>query len=371
MRTAFKILISYFLTVAVLFSLVSCEWNLAGETDSNDDTDITDTMPDITEVQNVTTETTPNEAASEKTTTSHFDEIPPAQSTPGETVTTNDVLEQTTPQETEPGRTTAWEEVTSPEQTITSEVITTFEEITTSKETTDPEEITTPEEITSPEVTTSFAETETTYPQNTTFPEETTTPELPHEHKIVNGQCVCGYVLVVENVSQYDNDGDGEKDVFYFSSVLPERFTAKGVIHFEAGEYMPSSRWVGTPYEAGDNYYFCRNDRKSYIMYEIEVAEAGIYELAIYQRMKDIGLRGAKFTVNEDSDEKYAIATSYQFDTEQALIEVCEGRTALASYMFGIRLELVEGVNSIKIELGPGIADGQYFREFYLIKMSE
>ena len=176
----------------------------------------------------------------------------------------------------------------------------------------------------------------------------------------------------MENVSQYDNDGDGNKDVFYFSSVLPERFTSKNAIHFEAGEYMPYlSSWVGTPYEAGDNYYFCRSDRKSYIVYEIEVAEAGVYEMAIYQRMKDTELRGAKFTVNEGSDVKYTLSTSYQFITEQALTEVCEGTTALASYMFGIELELVAGINVIKIELGPGIVDSQYFREFYLIKASE
>ena len=341
MKTAFKTILLYCLAVVVLFSLVSCERGLGGVTDSAGKADKNDTAPTVTTTQDTIPEITISESVVETTTTDTFaqdtmtltfDETSGEQTTPVQTIPTDGTSEPTAPEETVPEKTTAYEEITVPEE------VTTLEEATT--------------------------------PRHTTITEETTTPELPHEHSIVNGQCVCGFVLVVENTSLYDNDGDGNKDVFCFSSVLPERFTSNNAIHFEAEDFIPDlSLKVGTSFEGGDMYYYCRNDRKSYIVYEIEVSDSGVYEMAIYQRMRDTDVHGAKFIVNEGSTSKYSVATSYQFSTEQALVEVCWG-TAMTSYMFGIELELVAGVNYIKIELAPGVENSQYFRDFYLVKTS-
>ena len=349
MQTAFKKFVLYFLAGVLLLTLASCEETSNGFLNAIGGTNTSDSIPTIAEAEDripeiIPEETTPeatspkeeNSGDDEQTTTvTDFDESSVQQTTPEEMISTDITLEQETP------------EITNPEETTTTVETTTFEQTTT------------PEE--------GMGE-----PQETTVPEETTTPEPPHEHIMINGQCVCGYAIVLENESLFDNDKDGDMDIFYFSSVLPERFTAKNALHFGADEYDSGlSSWVGISYEGGDTYYFCRNDRKSYIVYEVEVAQAGVYEMAICQRMKDTEVHGAKFTVNEDSDEKYIYATSYQFANEQDMTEVCENTSTMSSYMFGIELELAAGVNYIKIELAPGIESGQYFRDFYLVKTSK
>ena len=354
MKFAARHLILYCLTVAILGMMVSCNWNSNRREDSINEGTVTDAVPIITDTF---TPTEPELTIPEETTTSAII----AEGTP---------LEPIAPQETTPDVQTSTEEITEntttkenviPEEITTPEGITTSEEITTPGEITTPEEITTSEEITTPE--------EITPPEEITTPEEVT-PDPPHKHTIINGQCACGFVLVVENASLYDNDQDGKADIFYFSSVLPERFTSESVVHFRADEYEPdlSSR-VGVSYEGGETHYYCRKDKKSYIVYAVEVAEAGVYEMAVHQRMKDLDVHGAKFTIDEGGAEKYSFATSYQFATEQALMEICGSMTS--SYMFGIQLELSAGVNYIKIELPPGVENSQYFRDFYFVKTSK
>jgi hypothetical protein len=57
-----------------------------------------------------------------------------------------------------------------------------------------------------------------------------------HEHAIQNGKCVyCDYELeFIEFPSTFDNDNDGNLDVFYFSHALPEKFTGDDVIWVDA-----------------------------------------------------------------------------------------------------------------------------------------
>ena len=319
MKTVFKILILYCLTLAILFSGTSCEKDAKREEGSSQEDAVVVTKA-VTDTQG----TTLTEANSE---------TPP--------------FDVTTPEET-------ISEVTEPEETAPEESTT---------ETTMPEPI--EPEATEPNTDTSLEDV-----FQSTIPEETTTPEPPHKHTLVNGQCACGYVPVVESVSSYDNDNDGKNDVFYFSPVLPEAFKTGGVICFWAGEYVDyMSSWVGITWE--DYCYYCRTDKKSYIVYEIEVAEAGIYEMAIHQKMKDCEERGAKITVNEGSVNAYSIQTSYQFATEEALEQICENAATMSSYMFGIELELAAGVNYIKIELASGVKGNQYFRDFYLVKTED
>ena len=319
MKTVFKILILYCLTLAILFSGTSCEKDAKREEGSSQEDAVVVTQG-VTDTQG----TTLTEANSE---TSPFD--------------------VTTPEET-------ISEVTEPEETAPEESTT---------ETTMPEPI--EPEATEPNTDTSLEDV-----FQSTISEETTTPEPPHKHTLVNGQCACGYVPVVESVSSYDNDNDGKNDAFYFSPVLPEAFKTGGVICFSAGEYVDyMSFGVGITWE--DYCYYCRTDKKSYIVYEIEVAEAGIYEMAIHQKMKDCEERGAKITVNEGSVNAYSIQTSYQFATEEALEQICENAATMSSYMFGIELELAAGVNYIKIELASGVKGNQYFRDFYLVKTDD
>ena len=247
MKSAFKPLILYCLTITILLSFVSCEWNLNRYDLLTKEE--TDAASENAEVQiDTPTSTQPETVILQDTVSSEM------------------IPETTTPESLPPQETTFEVQVTTPEmpEDTTEEVIP--EESTSPEESENFEEITSREEITIPQETTIK---EVTKPQETTVPAEITTPEPPHEHTFINGQCVCGCVLILENESLFDNDKDGNKDIFSFSAVLPERFTYKNAIHFGADEY---DDYLSLKVGIGDTYYFCRNDKKSYIVYAVEVA---------------------------------------------------------------------------------------------------
>lgn len=321
MKPAFKVLILYCLTLAVLFSGTSCEKDAKREEGSSQEESAAVTQA-VTDTQGTAlTETTP--------------EPPP--------------FDVTAPEGTIP-------EVTEPEETIPEESTT---------ETTTPEPI--EPEVTEPNTDTSWEDI-----SQSTTPEETTAPKPPHEHTLINGQCACGYVTVVESISSYDNDNDGKNDVFYFSPLLPKKFKSDDVIQFSAGEYTKASYVGESIVSEGENfnYWYCRDGKKAYLIYEVEVAEAGIYKMAIHQKMKDCEERGAKITVNAGSENAYSIETSYQFSQEDLLM-ACDNEQSMSSYMFGIELELAAGVNYIKIEAASNTENNQFFREFYLVKTGD
>ena len=194
---------------------------------------------------------------------------------------------------------------------------------------------------------------------------------------MVNGQCACGFIPVIENISVYDNDKDGKGDVFYFSPVLPERFgDEENVISFSAGDYHPE-KFFEVGFARVNKYYGCWQCKekilKSYIVYEIEVAEAGIYEMAIHTRLEDGDTveRGAKYTVNEGSENAYSLEISYQFATQEELVAARDNDKTVSSYMFGIELKLEAGINTIKIEAASQSPKNQKFCDFYFVKVAD
>ena len=281
--------------------------------------------------------------------------------TPAATTPAVTTPEATTPEATTPEATTP--EVTTPEVT-TPEVTT--PEVTTPEVTTP--EVTTPE-VTTPEVTTP----EVTTPEVTT--PEVTTPEQPpvHEHEIVDGKCECGFIPVFENSSVYDNDGDGKNDVYLFTPVLPEKFTAEGAVHVWAGDYIPelSSSYVSSAAFNDIRHWYCTEGKGEFFVIKVTVAEAGVYEMAIHMRMKDAQERGTKYTVNEGTANEYTFETSFQFATAEDAYAARENDYTMSSYMFGINVNLVAGDNFIKIEQSTKSPKCQHYRDFYFAKVGE
>ncbi len=193
---------------------------------------------------------------------------------------------------------------------------------------------------------------------------------------MVNGQCACGFIPVIENISVYDNDKDGKGDAFYFSPVLPEKFgDEENVISFSAKDYIDGPLvHPGTTSNRRYKFWQCREDRDmSYMVYQVEVAEAGIYEMAIHTRLEDGDTveRGAKYTVNEGSENAYSFEISYQFATQEELVAARDNDKTVSSYMFGIELKLEAGINTIKIEAASQSPKNQKFCDFYFVKVAD
>ena len=272
---------------------------------------------------------------------------------------------------------------------------------TTSQETT-PQE-TTPQETTPQETT----------PQQTTTPEITTPEQPPHEHLfgdatvtkeptcVQNGEktayCTCGETEVTEIPatgvhqyvgtscvwcrgvdpslgltpvpSAYDADGDGKNDVYHFSTQLFTTFQ-KGV-HVWAGDYDKtlSSSSIGTATFVNIKHWYVAEDSGQYIVYRVTVPEAGVYEMAIHMRMKDSKERGTKYTVNEGTDYEQVFQTSHAFEGDGYL--QVRNEATLGTYMYGIRVHLLEGENLIRIEQSSNSPNSQHYRDFYFVKVDE
>ena len=311
MKRIFSCILFGCLTAAILLTIVSCTPNGNGEP--------TPTAEEST--PNILEQITPNPTPSE--------EIIPEGTAPEEII-------ETTSAETTSAETTSAETTSIEAQTQTSPPIIDSQEPPL-------EETTTPRETATPE--------ETTIPEETATPEQTTQP-------------------AVENTSAYDNDHNGVRDIFYFWPTLPERFENGDTLHFSAGYSVQASGMGTGSVTDGENYqyWYCREGRNSYILYQIEVDEAGIYELAIHQRMRDTEERGAKITVNNGEQ---VLQISYRFATNEELLLVCDNEKSMSSFMFGIVLELKEGINTVKIEAAGATEKNQYFRDFYLIKITD
>ena len=183
---------------------------------------------------------------------------------------------------------------------------------------------------------------------------------------LVNGQCACGWIPIIEAASAYDNDKNGENDLFYFSPKLPEAFKGDGVITLLAEKYDKKD-YFGVRYGSVSGrykYWYCQEGKSSYMTYQIEVPEAGTYELAIYMYLEAAQKAyGARYTVNGSEP----IQTSYQFTNEELAL-ARENEETMSAYMFGIQIELKEGTNTIKIEGASGTEYNQLFRAFYFVK---
>lgn len=260
-------------------------------------------------------------------------------------------------------------------------------------------EATTPAQTTPPETT----------PSETTTPDVTTTPEEPHQHvygeAIVtkeptcaqNGTktayCICGdfqetdipatgehYYLgsacqgcgqsdpsLIGVTSAYDANNDGENDVYYFSTKLIDDF--RNGVHVWAGDYDKtlSSSTVSSATFVNIKHWYVSENSGQYIVYRVMVPEAGIYEMAIHMRMKDSYERGTKYTVNEGTEYEQVFETSHSFLGDGYL--TVRDEDTLGTYMYGIRLNLVEGENLIKIEQSSVSPKNQHYRDFYFIKV--
>ena len=195
----------------------------------------------------------------------------------------------------------------------------------------------------------------------------------PHYHEFVDGKCECGFVPpVLENESVYDNDGDGKNDVYLFTAALPEKFRGEDAVHVWAGDYVPE---LSRLYVSVDSFFpirewSCPTGSGDYYVYKVTVPETGIYEMAIHTHLWATKTRGAKFTVNKDTENEYTFELSYQFTTEEASAAM-ENDYTRTSYMYGIQVELQAGDNYIRIEEPTQELKAFYFRNFYFVKVEE
>lgn len=203
---------------------------------------------------------------------------------------------------------------------------------------------------------------------------ETVTVSLPAtgEHLYRGNACMgCGQnkIPLTAVPSIYDANGDGRKDVYYFSPLLTDRFD--NAVHIEAKNYDKelSSAVVSTSTGGGLPHWYVTYGQNQYIVYRVTVPEDGLYEMAIHFRMKDEQVRSAKYTVNGGTEHEEIFETSHGFTG--TAYEAVRDATTLTSYMYGITVNLVAGENIIKIEEGSGSDKTQHYRDFYFVKVGE
>ncbi len=270
--------------------------------------------------------------------------------------------------------------------------------------TTDPTTEPTTEPITEPGTT-----PEETTPEETT-PEETTPQKPPHEHLFEfvgitkeptcteagtqlfacscgaeetgevsatgihlyeNGICsMCGDapIPLYAVPSVYDADGDGKKDIYNFSPKLLESY--KNGIHVWAKNYLPESRCSTTSAGGIQHWYVTENQNPAqFIVYKVTVPEDGQYEMVIHLRLKDAQERGTKYTVNAGTEYEYTFETSYgHSDLNYAPLRDI---STYSTYMYGIKVNLVAGDNTIKIEQSSSSSKCQHYRDFYFVRTGD
>ena len=196
-----------------------------------------------------------------------------------------------------------------------------------------------------------------------------------HEHSIVEGVCkYCDYEFETFEVpSTFDNDKDGNMDVFYFSAALPEEFTGEDVIWLDAfngstGDHMTYDEiGVGSGSLPYPHVYNSDQVLTDSIAFTITVEKAGLYNVAAHYRIKDQKVRGAKFIANEGTENEYAINHTYGWATADEAYEVRNNDFLIGAYMTGLVLELQAGENTITIRVADGVAKSQHFRDLYLV----
>lgn len=190
------------------------------------------------------------------------------------------------------------------------------------------------------------------------------------EHTFKEGICtVCGEadIPLYASTSHYDADGDGQKDVYYFSTELSN--AAKEGIHLWAGNYEGTLSTFEQPLTVGGHQHcYVSANSTQQIVYYVTVPEAGIYEMILHMRLKDGLERGAKYFINEGSDHEQIFETSHAFDSQT--LELARNET-VGTYMYGVRVSLVAGKNSIKITCASSSPKTQHFRDFYFVKIGE
>ena len=198
---------------------------------------------------------------------------------------------------------------------------------------------------------------------------QTTAIPATGEHRFINNVCsICGEKDIPRyaNASQYDADGNGEVDIYYFS---PEQSSSSlQGIHVWAGDYDKAlSADVKTATISGIKHWYIEASGGS-LIYRVTVPEDGIYEMVLYMRLKDSEVRGAKYIINEGAAFEQIFETSHQIDAQT--LEDARDAT-VGAYMYGIYVRLVAGENTIKITASSSVSKTQHYRDFYFVKTSD
>ena len=86
--------------------------------------------------------------------------------------------------------------------------------------------------------------------------------------------------------------------------------------------------------------------------------------MAVHIRLKDSKVRGAKFYVNEGKEGEYSFETSYGWANDTEAFSTRNNDKLIGSYMYGIKVTLKAGENTIKIT-EASCDKTQHFRSFY------
>jgi len=202
-----------------------------------------------------------------------------------------------------------------------------------------------------------------------------------HEHRIEGGKCVyCDYTFEYSEVaSVFDNDGDGNNDVYFFAAALPEQFNdairidafkdaASEGNHIEYDE-IRAGYLDKYPNPMPYPHVYCSDLSANELIYTIYVEEAGTYEMAVHLRIKDNRVRGAKYVINKGTENEYAFSTSYEWSSAEDAYAVRNNDLLIGAYMYGITIELQAGKNTIHITNDESIVKPQHFRDFYLVPL--
>lgn len=196
-----------------------------------------------------------------------------------------------------------------------------------------------------------------------------------HEHSVKDGKCeYCDYEFEAIAVpSTFDNDNDGNMDVFYFSAALPEEFKGEDVIWLDAYNGSTGDHMTYDEIKTGSGtlpypHVYCYDKKATdSIVFTLTVEKAGLYNVAAHYRIKDQKVRGAKFIANEGTEFEYAINHTYGWATADDAYECRNNDFLIGSYMTGIVLPLQAGENTITIRVADGVAKSQHFRDLYLV----
>ncbi|MBE6627719.1 MAG: hypothetical protein E7629_02205 [Ruminococcaceae bacterium] len=167
--------------------------------------------------------------------------------------------------------------------------------------------------------------------------------------------------------SSFDNDGDGKKDSFTFSKVLPEEFESPSVILLEGKDHLATDVGVkSSSYVDGPDFYFVswkgQGDASSmYISWKVEIPEDGMYDFCFLLHVREKQQRSNCMYI--DGEEIYKM--DYQINDGAFALDERE-----LSYMSGMSAYLTKGEHIIKMEVHPDIPMAFQFCRIYLAKAS-
>jgi hypothetical protein len=172
--------------------------------------------------------------------------------------------------------------------------------------------------------------------------------------------------------SQFDNDSDGEGDVFYFSNYLPYEFTSNHTLVINPADYDQGTSYGVKSLVMGGftHYYLDLNEDNDYanliLNLNFEVPEDGYYAICFQLRLKDDNQRGNEMYI----DGELVYEMDFQLDAE-TLEMVCSDSETMNSYMSGFGVNLTAGKHILSMKPSEYSVKTFHFRYIYLVKVSE